>query len=60
MKINCYPLFFKLLVVKYYIEHPKIIIKEILLKFNISNGTLYNWINLNLLNKLSKKKSDHF
>jgi transposase len=56
-KINAYPLFFKLRVIKYYYDNQDIHISKILVIFNISNGTLYNWLRLYNNNSLTEKKN---
>lgn len=55
-KINNYPLLFKLSVIKFYYNNPDVTIKNLLKIFNISNGTLYNWIYLYKNNCLTEKK----
>lgn len=55
--VNNYPLFFKLNVVRYYYKNQhKLNIKTILSTFNISNGSLYNWIYLYKNGILNDKK----
>jgi transposase len=53
---NAFPLCFKISVVKFYYNNPNIIIKDILHIFSISNGSLFNWINLYSSNQLTEKK----
>jgi transposase len=54
MKINNYPIFFKLRVLEYYYtKKPKI--NELLMMFNISNGSFYNWKNSHDKNTLKEK-----
>lgn len=53
--VNCYPLIFKQKVVNYYNKTNQPI-KSILNAFDISNGSLYNWINKNKRNSLTDKK----
>lgn len=55
MAINCYPLIFKINVIKCY-KSNKYTIKELLSIFNISRGTLYNWVKLYDNNELGEKK----
>ncbi|AYV77371.1 MAG: HTH and integrase core domain protein [Dasosvirus sp.] len=55
MKTNCYPLIFKIKVVELYLT-KKVPIKELLLMFGISRGSLYNWIKLHKTNELDEKK----
>ena len=54
--MNNYPLFFKLKVVEYYLQR-KVSIKELLNIFQISRGSLYNWINQYKNETLSEKES---
>lgn len=53
--INNYPIIFKKTVVHYY-NKSNVQVKDILDIFNISNGSLYNWINKNKVNGLTDKK----
>lgn len=56
MAINSYPLIFKKRVCEYYNENKDSIkISEILKIFNVSVGTLYNWINKYKNNNLHEK-----
>ncbi len=50
-----YPLFFRERVVKYYLQSKLIKVNDVLNKFQISRGTLFNWIKLNKANKLMPK-----
>ena len=52
---NCYPLIFKQRVLKYF-SNPAVTIKDVLITYNISKSSLYNWITLNKLNMLNEKK----
>ena len=54
--VNCYPLIYKRYIVNYFYNRTTESIEDILKKFNISNGSLYNWIHLDKLNNLSNKK----
>ena len=53
--INNYPVIYKRAAVTYYHKTDNKI-SEILNIYNISNGSLYNWINADKNNKLSEKK----
>lgn len=56
-RVNCYPLIYKKLVCDYYYKNKGIqSISDIVKLFNISNGTLYNWINKCKSNNLTEKK----
>ena len=55
MKINNYPLIFKIKVVNYYYLY-KPIIKNLLHVFGICKSTLYNWLKLYTENKLAEKQ----
>ncbi|MCJ7636344.1 MAG: IS630 family transposase [Nitrososphaeraceae archaeon] len=56
--VNCFPLIYKIRVCEYYFEYKNNKrISEILNIFNISNGTLYNWVNNYTEGKLNEKKS---
>ena len=56
--VNCYPLIYKIRVCEYYLKYKQYQpITEILKIFNISNGTLYNWINKYTQGVLNEKKS---
>ena len=53
--VNNYPLIFRLTVISYY-NLKKSPIKELLIIFNISKSSLYNWLKDYRLGKLSEKK----
>lgn len=56
--VNCYPLIYKIRVCEYYCDNKnKTSINDILKIFGISNGCLYNWINLYNEGNLKEKKS---
>lgn len=56
-RINNYPLIYKTLVCKYYFEQKgKQKVSDIVKLFNISNGSLYNWINDYTINNLTEKR----
>lgn len=56
MSINNYPLTYKKRVIEFYNNRDEYTINNLLDIFNISNGTLYNWINKNKTNELKEKK----
>lgn len=55
--VNNYPLIYKTRVCEYYFKYKSIkTINEILTIFNISNVTLYNWINKYTVDELKEKQ----
>ncbi|ARF09407.1 HTH and integrase core domain protein [Indivirus ILV1] len=55
--VNCYPLIYKIRVCEYYLQYKQEkSITEILKIFNISNGTLYSWVNKYTQGILNEKK----
>ena len=52
---NYYPLIFKQQVLNYF-RKPSVSIKDVLIAYNISKSSLYNWIALDKLNMLTEKK----
>ena len=55
MPPNSYPLLFKERVVKYYNSCKSASVKDVLHIFNISNGSLFNWLNLSSKQMLADK-----
>ena len=56
VKKSPYPLFFRKLVLEYYLNSKIAKVSDVLDKFKISRGTLFNWVKLNKINKLAPKK----
>jgi transposase len=55
--INCYPLIYKKLVCDYYFAHKGYQkVSDIIKLFNISNGSLYNWLDKHKSNTLFEKQ----
>jgi len=55
MCVNNYPLIFKEKVISFYKSKNKYTVKDILNIYDISNGSLYNWINRDKNNNLQEK-----
>ena len=56
MTYNCYPLVFKQSIIRLYYKNKRKNISDILTIFKISKSSLYNWIQLFKIHKLSHKK----
>lgn len=54
--VNYYPLFYKKIVIEFYMSQ-KCQIVQIIQIFKISRSSLYNWINQHNKNELTEKKN---